>query len=448
MSAQPTTPRRRADDGSDWRRARTESPSKRVHWSDPRNIAAAASEQLLREERAATTASRNSGQTPTPRKSNDTGTQAAHPIVQEAAVGLSLAEREELAADEYVSRKLIAIQNTISELCKKHVGFKLDRKDVRDKIVGGPRGKAGWEELLVEPTLRKALVQGIISRALKEHVLSSLAFGAPEKLLVELTEMEREQKSKDAFYRASMRTTHIESTYGSLAHEKWDQTGPILRLTIQLEAMLLPVLELSPAIKLVAPATLVLGPFARDLVPIIKGAADLNGFIRENGAAVYFFQPVYKENEFEPDRMECMNVQDMQNCCLLDAPGMQANDPNRDSSHKALVRVISSLNCVAYRKGGGFMAEALLEKEKLARKAVPHTIEELVRMPAGQALREAQRKVTADDGIRTRVLTKAGVTLYWERPESLADGEERVDLLEVFMGAQETEEKRAMCAVM
>lgn len=63
--------------------------------------------------------------------------------------------------------------------------------------IGGPKGRQGWEELLVDKVLRKALVYGIISRVLKEHVLSSLCFGASTRLMEELEDMERQQVDED-----------------------------------------------------------------------------------------------------------------------------------------------------------------------------------------------------------------------------------------------------------
>lgn len=145
------------------------------------------------------------------------------PIPPQVA-NLPPADPEEFAADDYVSRKLTAVHNAIGELCKKHFDYKLaeagcnSRENIQAFIgaqpyelirhaaivgVGGPGGDEGWEELFNEPVLRQALVCGIISRALKEHVLSSLAFGAPQDFLMELRVMEDEQSGRDGVYLVS-----------------------------------------------------------------------------------------------------------------------------------------------------------------------------------------------------------------------------------------------------
>ena len=62
---------------------------------------------------------------------------------------------------------------------------------------GGPCGLAGWEEILLDLELRKALVAGMIWKALKEHVFESLWFGAEPHRTKEMEDLEYDMKGTD-----------------------------------------------------------------------------------------------------------------------------------------------------------------------------------------------------------------------------------------------------------
>lgn len=66
--------------------------------------------------------------------------------------------------------------------------------------IGGPNGREGWRELIENVNLRKALVFGIVSRAVQEHVLSSLCFGASYSLTKKLLSMEAAQVQEDGSF--------------------------------------------------------------------------------------------------------------------------------------------------------------------------------------------------------------------------------------------------------
>lgn len=63
--------------------------------------------------------------------------------------------------------------------------------------IGNPCPTKGWDELLLRPDYRRAMICGIINRALKEHVFNSLLFGGTEKQLHDLKVMEENSAEKD-----------------------------------------------------------------------------------------------------------------------------------------------------------------------------------------------------------------------------------------------------------
>lgn len=56
--------------------------------------------------------------------------------------------------------------------------------------LAGDEGEASWKKLLADGECRKALVVGIVGRAVKEDVFSALYFGPPDHLVRELQEQE------------------------------------------------------------------------------------------------------------------------------------------------------------------------------------------------------------------------------------------------------------------
>ena len=62
---------------------------------------------------------------------------------------------------------------------------------------GGKENVAGWRKLLADTTCRRALVIGILGRALKEHVFDELYFGATAELREKLELLEQKQIHHD-----------------------------------------------------------------------------------------------------------------------------------------------------------------------------------------------------------------------------------------------------------
>jgi hypothetical protein len=63
--------------------------------------------------------------------------------------------------------------------------------------IGGPKGRQSWNEMLKDQQCRHALIVGMIGRALKEHVFSSLWFGGTEHQLEELSQIEQDSLNTD-----------------------------------------------------------------------------------------------------------------------------------------------------------------------------------------------------------------------------------------------------------
>lgn len=180
----------------------------------------------------------------------------------------------------------------------------------------------------------------------------------------------------------------------------------IVRLTIQLKTMLQPIRDLSIKPK----CSNADSAYTRKLELIIQQAADLNYEMRITAGVVYFQRPLVKDMEFDVKEMTCENLPDMRKDCPLpiyDEHGgwREANDPRGDPSDKALVRIAISWGCDAYRKGGGDYADIILADEAW-RKA--HSLPPELR---GKDLKNKERVITRDDGVRMRMLTKVSAPL-------------------------------------
>lgn len=212
----------------------------------------------------------------------------------------------------------------------------------------------------------------------------------PNKLLIGL-----------GFHRAAERATVIRTSGEDITPESEGCQIGITRLTIQLEKLLHPIRELHHNVNLQC------GNYGKSLQAIVAEAVYINQIIRMNGNVVYFFQPVFKDEEFDPSRMECQNLRAIQATCPMETlddnnqviPG---DNPHGDPTDIALVRIVCSNGCVAWRKGGGSYGERLLAEEA---ETPDHSLP-----PELQGVRPRNefygRVITNDDGLRTKVVAK------------------------------------------
>lgn len=203
------------------------------------------------------------------------------------------------------------------------------------------------------------------------------------------------------FHRAAERATVIRTAGEDITPDSYGCQIGITRLTIQLEKLLHPIRELHHNIDLQC------GNYTKGLQAIVAEAVYINQMIRMNGNVVYFFQPVFKDEEFDPFRMECQNLRAIQSTCPMEIldddnqviPGV---DPHGDPTDIALVRIVCSNGCVAWRKGGGSYGERLLADEA---ETPDHSLP-----PELQGVRPRNefygRVITKDDGLRTKVVAK------------------------------------------
>jgi hypothetical protein len=124
--------------------------------------------------------------------------------------------------------------------------------------------------------------------------------------------------------------------------------------------------------------------------------------------------------EFDPDRMECINIGDM----ITNSPyekkivdGYERSVLREQTENcEAIVKIVSFPGLVVHRQGGGALAKCLLKEEKEAddnqNARVPPDVQRARRMAEGD-------KLTGDEGFRTRVICKSVVHLIWGRQRLL-----------------------------
>lgn len=180
-----------------------------------------------------------------------------------------------------------------------------------------------------------------------------------------------------------------------------------MRITMQIERLLRPIRELDYKLISTGKPTQEQIPYATDLGRITRAAVAANTVLRENGNVVYYFQPVFKDEEFEPERMECQNLLETRAKCPypgVDTKGKEvpANDPRGDPTDQCLVRIVCSYGCVAHRKGGGDLGKQMLEDEE--------DQPDLSLPPEARPKKGAKefygRVITHEDGFRTKTVAR------------------------------------------
>ena len=185
------------------------------------------------------------------------------------------------------------------------------------------------------------------------------------------------------------------------------------KLLLQLQQLLLPIISVSRGKKRDSTDMRL-----NDLAAIIALAADLSRWMRQLDEVVYYWPPTFKDEEFEPGRMECVNLWQM-----LDESPYQKLDiqgrmrprlqPGQEHRNEAIVRVVCFPGLVAYRKGGGELGEKLLAEQDRRRgnANVPHDVQ--------IARARSRDSVSVDNGYRTKVICKAVVHLTWGKQRLL-----------------------------
>lgn len=150
-----------------------------------------------------------------------------------------------------------------------------------------------------------------------------------------------------------------------------------------------------------------------ELAEIVMAAAGLNQRMRLDGETVYSWPPTFKDEEFEPERMESFNLAEM----ITQSPykrkeinGSERAILPKGSEHKseAIVRVVCFPGLVAYAQGGGDVAKRELAGE-----------DDHATRPKTNKRHRAEDEPSGDDGFRTKVLSKSVVLLQWGKQRLL-----------------------------
>jgi len=158
----------------------------------------------------------------------------------------------------------------------------------------------------------------------------------------------------------------------------------------------------------------------QSLAPIVRYAAELSRLMRQMDGVVYYWPPTFKDEEFEPGRMECRNLSYMLDKCPYKKKTVHGRvrpilQPNGESCSEAIVRVVCFPGLVAYRSGGGDAADDLL-KEESHRRSNSGAPKDVIQSQARQAVHE---NTTKHSGFRTKVICKAVVHLQWGKQRLL-----------------------------
>lgn len=154
----------------------------------------------------------------------------------------------------------------------------------------------------------------------------------------------------------------------------------------------------------------------------VVSAGDLAQAMRQSRDTIYYWPATFKDEEFEPSHMECINVGEM----IRDSPYDKQTSGGRDlpilragTDHRkqAIVRVVCFPGLEVYRQGGGELAKQQLKAEKNAPNE-DNAPPDVMRMRRRVTNKYGQ-EYTGKEGFRTRVLCKSVVLLEWGKQRLL-----------------------------
>lgn len=157
----------------------------------------------------------------------------------------------------------------------------------------------------------------------------------------------------------------------------------------------------------------------QDLITIVATAAWLATLMRKSGKTVlYQFGNVFKEEPLDRKTMDILNIEQL-----------KAEKGESQEAEQALIRMVCGDSLWAFRKGGGVMAERILEKEE--KEQDMSVAPELRYMPRNQY---RGRLITAQDGYRAKFLAKAQVV---GRLQQIGSQNEAKELMEAIRALQD-----------
>lgn len=156
----------------------------------------------------------------------------------------------------------------------------------------------------------------------------------------------------------------------------------------------------------------------KTLFAIALAAANLARTMRRSRDVIYYWPPTLKDEEFEPARMECINLADMIRHSPYDRQEVSGRDrpilrEGRANESQAIVRVVCFPGIQAYRQGGGDLAKRQLAAE---REGVDTNVDKAPPDVVAMRRRIVNRygeEYTGNEGLRTRIISKGVVLLQW-----------------------------------
>jgi hypothetical protein len=176
-----------------------------------------------------------------------------------------------------------------------------------------------------------------------------------------------------------------------------------------------------------------------ELFKIVVDAGQLSRDMRMCPDVIYHWPPTFKDGtyvhaipkrsltdmkseEFDPERMECMNITSMMQNSPYEIKKQPHGQPDRSvlkyptENSEAIVRITVFPGVVAHRKGGGELAKRLLDEEHREEKTSGAHLP-----PDVKRSRDISRGPPLDgtEGFRTRVICKSVVHLQWGKQRLL-----------------------------
>ncbi|KAI1681202.1 Herpes-BLLF1 domain containing protein [Pyrenophora tritici-repentis] len=358
-----------------------------------------------------------------------------HPNTRARVLGDKKLILAEIGEPEYACRDveirdaIWQIMDRMERFAKQHFDEEVDNawtRDERDGIVseywymrmgfdtvklihcvasGGPLGVYGWHDIFLNEKKRRALVCAIIGKIITEQVFQHPFFGGSKENLKRIADSETKLRDDDGFVRHRFNALYIRSVLQPTQKSKL--TLPP-KFTSHVNAVLSALwVHLSHLYSLVNAERLSPTEVLVPLHTIITQAALVSLHMRLDPHTVYHHAPMFKEDNFDGDRMECFNIAELD----IENPHKElAKCPPEEQVRRArlsaaerkrskgdsLVTAITILDGVtAYRLGGW---------------EAPHS------RPSNVVY---ERDSYKNKGVRTRVLTHGWVYCRWGRARSV-----------------------------
>ncbi|CAO2657827.1 Nn.00g070870.m01.CDS01 [Neocucurbitaria sp. VM-36] len=260
---------------------------------------------------------------------------ADDPIRAKAAIQKEVKESEYALRDAEIRDGLWQIMDQIERFAKKFFEFEYLPKDgvvpkewykglttQTAKVIGcvasgGPAGVHGWHELFVSEQKRRVLVCAIIGNVLVEQVLQHIFFGGSAMDITAISILQEKYRNEDGFdrnkhYAIAIRKILMPDDYSEVLMLPDNFNDHVNHIVGAIWTHLAPIFRLDPQNAVTSGAASIPDDVFARLHKLITQAGLLSLHMRIDPHTVYYFEPVFKEDNFTSQRMECFNFRDMQ----------------------------------------------------------------------------------------------------------------------------------------